>query len=202
MLHSSENSPINSILVPINKTDIHTKDNYDNTPLHLAQNAEIAQLLLEHGADVKAKNKDGNTPLHLAQNPEIARLLLKNGANPNEKNRFGGTPLHCVKNQETAAVLLAAGGKVNQIDDKGNTPLHCVRTKKIAKLLVKYGADIEAFNKNNLTVDAVAFHNSTIIDLAIEDEEYTDGYNYHGYGSSKEDYYDAARYLLELKSAK
>ena len=48
------------------------------TPLHIADNAMIAQLLLNKGASTSTKDKKGNTPLHLAaskDNSEIVTLL-------------------------------------------------------------------------------------------------------------------------------
>jgi serine/threonine protein kinase len=51
------------------------------TPLHVARSAEIAQLLIDKGADVNAKDaKTNRTPLHLAHSPEIAAVLIENGA--------------------------------------------------------------------------------------------------------------------------
>jgi ankyrin repeat protein len=39
---------------------------------------EIAQLLLEKGADVNQAAKDGSTPLMLATSPEMIQFLLRN----------------------------------------------------------------------------------------------------------------------------
>ena len=43
--------------------DVHTKDRWGDTPLHLVANAKIARMLINAGADVYAKNDDGQTPL-------------------------------------------------------------------------------------------------------------------------------------------
>ena len=59
--------------------------------------AQIAQVLLEHGADVTSRDDTHSTPLHLAaSNPdlEIVRLLIKHGADVNARNRNNFTPLH------------------------------------------------------------------------------------------------------------
>ena len=56
-------------------------------PLHLASGYgkfEIANLLLERGANINEKEKFGRTPLHLASEYghfEIANLLLERGEN-------------------------------------------------------------------------------------------------------------------------
>ena len=70
-------------------------------PLHLAVvkgNKEIAQLLLDHGAqiDVKAKNKDEATPLHWAAffgQKDMVSLLINAGAPVNMLDSNHATPL-------------------------------------------------------------------------------------------------------------
>jgi hypothetical protein len=72
---------------------------YDSTPLHVAAlwgHAEVARLLLDHGADVNSRSKDGWTPLHYAAAfgyADVARLLLERGADPSIKDDKGRTPL-------------------------------------------------------------------------------------------------------------
>ena len=61
-------------------TDVNVKGGFaDGTPLHYAAangHKEIAELLIEKGADLNAKNVVGMTPLHYATTKEIADLLL------------------------------------------------------------------------------------------------------------------------------
>jgi uncharacterized protein len=58
-------------------------------------NDEIAQMLLERGADVHHTTELGETALHRAGGwgLEVARLLLEHGADPNAVTREGRTPL-------------------------------------------------------------------------------------------------------------
>lgn len=61
---------------------------------------EIANMLLERGADVHARDENGDTPLHKAatyRSVGLAELLLKHDANINEINNYGDTPLECAK---------------------------------------------------------------------------------------------------------
>jgi len=140
------------------------RDSSYDTPLHLAVKRklpEIAQLLIENGADVNAKDGYGfgyyNTPLHLAVKrklPEIAQLLIENGADVNAKGGYGETPLHlAVRNKlpEIAQLLIENKAYVNAKDGYDNTPLHlAVRNKlpEIAQLLIENKADVHAKNRD------------------------------------------------------
>ncbi|MFZ5954473.1 MAG: ankyrin repeat domain-containing protein [Candidatus Dependentiae bacterium] len=62
------------------KADVNARDNWYNTPLHLAafsQNPlKIAQLLIEQGAQINVVNSEGKTPLRLAQSiPDGSHVL-------------------------------------------------------------------------------------------------------------------------------
>jgi ankyrin repeat protein len=47
------------------------------------QNSQIAELLINNGADPKTKNSEGNTPLALTRSPEVAQALVDYGADVN-----------------------------------------------------------------------------------------------------------------------
>jgi len=105
---------------------------------------EIAELLIENGADVSAKSESGGTPLHLAAlmgHKEIAELLIAKGADVNAKSEDGWTPLHYVageEHKEVVELLIAKGGDVNTKDDGGMTPLDFAEGE-LADLLRKHG---------------------------------------------------------------
>ena len=86
------------------------KDVQDCTPLHLAatyDHLEIAEVLLDAGADPQSISNEHNTPLHeacLEGNAAIVNLLLEKS-----EEKFG---------QDYARKLLLA------TDDNGDTPLH------------------------------------------------------------------------------
>jgi ankyrin repeat protein len=115
--------------------DVNLKDDYGNTPLHVACRGrpEAAELLLAHnGIDVNSKAGNGETPLHVAcrGHPEAVKLLLAhNGIDVNSKAGNGGTPLHvaCRGHPEAVKLLLAHNGiDGNSKAGNGMTPLHVV----------------------------------------------------------------------------
>ena len=73
--------------------DMQNEDGW--TPLHEAcclGNAEIAKVLLRHGADAQARCKDGTTPLHKAAragNAAVIALLLQAGADDSAVDKVG-----------------------------------------------------------------------------------------------------------------
>lgn len=60
-------------------------------------NLEVAEFLLDHGADVNAQDKGGLIPLHNASSYghlDIAALLIKFNTVVNAVDKWGFTPLH------------------------------------------------------------------------------------------------------------
>jgi len=85
---------------------VNAKNDFGETPLHRAAigHKEIAELLIDKGADVNAKSRGAVnlkvdwrlTPLHYAADrghKEVAELLIDKGADVNAKDDFGFTPL-------------------------------------------------------------------------------------------------------------
>ena len=105
--------------------------------------------LLNQGADIHAKDKFGWTPLHLAAAKENAsatvEVLLSQGADIHAKDKFGWTPLHSAASNntyETAEILLNKGANVNATDNHGWTPLYWAARKnayETAEILRRYG---------------------------------------------------------------
>jgi ankyrin repeat protein len=112
---------------------------------------QIATLLLDQGADVNARDNFSNTPLHMAvHHPDMVELLLARGAEVNARNAFGDTPLHlAVSDLRVVELLLAAGAdpRICNLFDK--TPLDdslrggtSAYNLQIVTLLIKAGAGV------------------------------------------------------------
>ena len=115
------------------------------TPLTVTQSAEVAQALVNGGADVNMRDGDGTTPIFNVKTVEIAKVLINAGADVNARQAFWNqTPLFKVDSVEKAQVLINAGANVNARDSEGATPLFYAKTADIAKALIKAGADVKA----------------------------------------------------------
>ena len=149
--------------------------NWDGT------NFDTINLLINRGADVNAIDDTHHTPLHMASNKEIAELLINAGANVNAKTkRTGETLLFSAawgaaqgvqksfeRNIKLTKILIAKGADLNvklksgsMIDDNepyrsksGDTVLHKVarsysekHASEVCDLLIKNGAQINETN--------------------------------------------------------
>ena len=154
-----------------------------DTALHMAAAAhscEIAQALIDKGADCFAKNRRGAQPLHYAADANAGspaaqaatiHSLIRAGGDPNATDKSGVSPLHrAVRTRSAAAVeaLLAGGAEPRSRNGSGSTPLHLAvqntgasnsgnphaieQQRLIIELLLRAGARPEDEDANGKTV--------------------------------------------------
>ena len=141
--------------------DVDSKNNYGETPLFFLSesngNLEIAQVLLDYGADPNIWTKLGQNLLHMTLQygyQGLTLLLLKYGADPNVRDGASRTLLHVSSRRgdsKVAQALLALGVDVNSRDNRGRTPLQEANdpdhwnpesAEQVAQVLLKHGATI------------------------------------------------------------
>ena len=142
---------------------------WGQTPLMQADQIEIADSLISHGADVNAKDEEGWTPLmsavqdrDLTHDARLVGTLLDRGAEVNAVSRQGETPLTLAcsdhmdfngkgQGRRAAAVklLLARGAAVNFRARFGDPPLLLAAENKnleMIRALLFRGANVNAQN--------------------------------------------------------
>lgn len=114
---------LNVVLLLLTKganPNIAANNPFKVTPLHSAcatSNYEVADILIQNGADVNAKQMQGVTPLHSAAHngqTKLAKLLIDRGADINAKMDDGQTSLSMAKEAgfaETADLIRQRSGK-------------------------------------------------------------------------------------------
>jgi ankyrin repeat protein len=143
--------------------NVSSEEPYGGMPFLQAvsgHHAEIAELLLEAGADVNSRN--GRNPLFTVAgtgDSVMVRLLIKTGADLEAANKDGTTPLmYTAKRGHTTIVkiLIDAGANVNAVDNNGRTLLmHSFdfgEYVEVARLLIAAGADVNAAMPDGWTV--------------------------------------------------
>lgn len=169
-----------------------TKDNINcqdtqgrnSTPLHLAagyNNQEVAEFLLENGADVNAMDKGGLIPLHNASSyghVDIAALLIKFDTYVNAVDRWGYTPLHEAAQKgrtHLCSLLLAHGSDPTMKNHEGQTPLD-LATAEDVKVLLQDAMPRQAIpstnpltvSSNSMTMTSAAPNASSMISTSAE----------------------------------
>jgi ankyrin repeat protein len=121
--------------------DVNASGDSGNTPLHYAaeseQDAELAELLISHGANIEQTNKYRETPLQIAaaQNPAVARLFLESGA---KLDLNSAVLLGSLADVER---LLKHDPQLHEVPLRNNLPRQAVMSgsQLILQLLAEYG---------------------------------------------------------------
>ncbi|KAF7647983.1 hypothetical protein LDENG_00163790 [Lucifuga dentata] len=125
----------------VNCRDTHGRH---STPLHLAagyNNLEVAEYLLQHGAEVNSQDKGGLIPLHNAASyghVDVAALLIKYDACVNATDKWSFTPLHEAAQKgrtQLCALLLAHGADPSLRNQEGQSSLDLVTADDVRALL-------------------------------------------------------------------
>ncbi|WP_233419014.1 ankyrin repeat domain-containing protein [Rickettsia tamurae] len=147
--------------------NIHEKDEQGNTALFYASTKEIAQILLDKGADFNnVKNNYGLTPLHYAAgegNKELLAFLLEKNIDVNIKNEQRLTPLHCAafsKESEIIKILLQSGSEIDPVDGYGAPPFFYLtrnRQPEENKELIEFflNNNVNLNIKTNITIPTI-----------------------------------------------
>lgn len=146
----------NSFNFNFNFLDI--SDKFNRTSLHHAVfngHVQMAQLLLQHGANPDILDKKQRRPAHYAAflgHDEMLKLLVEYGAQLEVFDQDRLTPLHaaCAGGRVNALQsLLCMGARLDVTDSKGNTGLHicCLNGKAdVAHSLITAGSPLSAKN--------------------------------------------------------
>ncbi|KAK1297425.1 hypothetical protein QJS10_CPB15g01343 [Acorus calamus] len=143
---------------------VNSTDEEGWAPIHSAASSghtEVAEILLNKGANVNLANGGGRTALHYAASKgwlKMAEILISHGAKLNKKDKVGCTPLHraaSTGSRELCEFLIEEGADIDPVDKSGQTPLmHAVicENKEVAFLLIRHGADVDMEDKEGYTV--------------------------------------------------
>ncbi len=160
--------------------------------------AEIATLLIAHGADVNTPHSDGCTPLICAAcngAPDVVRVLLKHGADLHYQYDRGFTVLMAAAGgndttPECIQLLLDAGADPKAVSLLGWNALHAsvdvsrggasdwdafpTNRRAVMRLLVEAGTDLEQRNLRGLTplaravIDGSPFEAHALLELGAD----------------------------------
>lgn len=176
----------------LNSQVIKAADGAGNTPLHLAaewQLDQVVSFIVDKGGSLNAKNTNGETPLFSAVKADSAitvRSMLvgksERRADVNARDFLGNTALHaCIRwsASNAARALLDhdarsnAGRLINAGNLAGKTALHeAARTGSVdfIRMLVLSGADINAIDETGKTAltDAIQMNQTDVVKALLQ----------------------------------
>jgi ankyrin repeat protein len=125
------------------------------------EDSEMAEILLQHGAEVNVLIPRKGTPMHVAcekGDEKLLILLLKYGADVDIVSPDLGSALHVTCKSHSAGlakILLQHGANVNVFSSNHGTPLHAACADKgddaTIQLLLEHGADVNSKGSNGET---------------------------------------------------
>jgi cytohesin len=154
------------LMIDTMNTSKDTWDPIESFEKVLRGQKDVAEVLLDKGAEVNARSKDDLTPLHIAAGTGqllVMNLLLRAGGEIEARDNKGRTALHfsaITGNKSVAERLLAVGAELEVRTPNGGTPLHwAVGTghSNVAEFLLSKGADVNAQDNDGDTPLWVAY---------------------------------------------
>ncbi|KAG1652408.1 Tankyrase-1 [Nymphon striatum] len=145
LLDAAKKGSLDRVQKLVTPDNINCRDTQgrNSTPLHLAagyNNLEVAEYLLQNGADVNAQDKGGLIPLHNASSYghlDIAALLIRYNTVVNATDRWGFTPIHEAAQKgrtQLCALLLAHGADPTLKNQEGYTPIDLATAEDVKSL--------------------------------------------------------------------
>jgi uncharacterized protein len=171
------------LLLVRGSTLLESKDAHGWTALMYAGHRgclNVAQLLLQHGAEINAVGIQGNNALMLAARASsiaVAQLLLDSGADLSARDCTGENVLFKAAragNVPLMELLVQRGLSVTVVDNKGNTVLitaASAQQKAAAEWLIQRGVAVNAVNDSSAALHIVCTNSSvddaTMIELLL-----------------------------------
>ncbi|KAK2783534.1 hypothetical protein FQN53_009157 [Emmonsiellopsis sp. PD_33] len=144
-------------LLLYHEAEVNPRDSSHRSPLEsaclssiLSSAFNIANLLIERGADLKSQGPGALEYAVGSRHYEVAKLLLERGVAANTQGEENGTALGIASRggmEDIVVLLIEKGADVNFQDDDGNTAIYEASfsgKENIVKLLIEKGADVNA----------------------------------------------------------
>ena len=155
-------------------TQLQAGDVNGHSPLHRAcysGHLELAQWLLDQGADANATSTSGSTPLHGAAfhgHTDVVRLLIHANADVNIANAFGWIPVLSAAGGlqwENVDILLENGSPMLTVNTDGNTIGHYAAyagNMEMFNRWIEAGGELDQRNEHGRTPLCMAVHSGAV----------------------------------------
>ena len=139
--------------------DINAQETSGRSMLHMSiidDDIDMAEYLLEHGANPKLEDDYGCGPIFYVQSAEAILLLADHGAKLNTVANNGDIPLARLSS-DLIPVLIEAGADVNFKNREGRTALYLrcrdvtSKTTACVRVLIQEGADLNIRDSSGMT---------------------------------------------------
>ncbi len=138
------------------------KTKWKEDPLHVADNADIVQLLLDAGGNVNVRHYQFGTPLTEAvfgNRFDVVSSLLANGADIHAQDMNLSPAIFRAGNQKMAELCIQHGGRIDERNSDGQCPLHRAVLRgsiELIRFYMEQGADVYAKDKEGRTAYDIA----------------------------------------------